>query len=289
MATTKLVFGCGYLGRRVARRWLSQGHRVFVVTRDGQRAEQFETEGFRPIVADVTRPETLAELPLAETVLWSVGYDHQSGVSRETVFVDGLRAVLDALPPQTGRIIAISSTGIYGQTDGSWVQEDSPCRPTRAPGRAFLAAEELLVEHTLGRRAVILRLAGLYGPQRLPRKADLVAGNPIPSPRGSYLNLIHVDDAATAVLAAAAHPKPSRLYLVSDGHPVDRRAFFTHAAGLLRAPPARFFEPTPEALAAHHAANNKRVRNVRLLAELGVDLAYPDYRQGLAAILAAES
>ncbi len=285
---TKLIFGCGYLGRRVAELWQSSGHTVFAVTRSRQRAERFRREGLRPIVADVTRPETLAELPPAETVLFAVGYDPTGSHSRREAFVDGLRAVLDALPAETDRFILVSSTGVYGQVDGEWVDEDSPCRPTREAGRVFVAAEEALAAHGVGRRAVVLRLAGLYGPGRLPRKADLLAGDPVAAPTENYLNLIHVDDAAAAVLTAEARARPPRTYLVSDGHPTDRRAFYVRLAELLAAPPPRFVEPPPEQLAVHHAGSNKRTRNARMLAELGVELRYPTYQRGLAAIVAAE-
>jgi len=286
---SKLIIGCGYLGGHVARRWRSEGHTVTAVTRSRQRAEQFEREGLRPIVADITRPETLVGLPSAETALFAVGYDRRSGRSRRDVCVEGLRAVLGALPPQTGRIITISSTGVYGQTDGRWVDEDSPCRPLREAGKVLLAAEQLLADHALGDRGVVLRLAGIYGPGRLLRKADLLAGNPIPAPKNRYLNLIHVDDATAAVLAAAERARPPRTYLVSDGHPVDRRACFTRLAELLSAPPPRFFEPTPDALAAHHAGSNKRVSNARLLSELGVRLSYPTCGEGFAAAVKADS
>src|SRR5574340_490501 len=160
----KLVIGCGYLGRRVAQRWQAAGETVFVTTRSPERAVALATEGLTPLVLDLTRPETLAGLPLAETVLWAVGFDRSAGCTRTDVHVDGLRALLDALAPSTRRIIAVSSSGVYGQTDGQWVDESTPCQPTREAGIAFVAAEQMLAEHGLGVRAVVLRLAGLYGP-----------------------------------------------------------------------------------------------------------------------------
>ena len=98
-----------------------------------------------------------------------------------TVYVDGLQAALDALPTATGRIIYISSTGVYGQTSGEWVDEESECRPTREGGRVCLAAEGVLASPDLGQRAVVLRLAGIYGPGRIPRRTELPAK--IPPPR----------------------------------------------------------------------------------------------------------
>lgn len=285
----KLIVGCGYLGSRVARRWLAAGDEVAAVTRSRQRVEQLRREGLRPLVADVTRPETLRGLPPAETVLYTVGYDPRSGNSRWEVYAQGLRTVLDALPPETGRVILISSTGVYGQTDGGWVDEDSPCQPTREAGRALLAAEEVLGGHKLGGRGIVLRLAGIYGPGRIPRKADILAGRPLAVPSGEYLNLIHVDDAAAAVLAAESRAKPPRTYLVADGHPAGRQAFLSRLAKLLGAPAPQFVEPDPDAPAARRAGTNKRVGNARLLAELEIRLEYPTYREGLAATVAAEA
>ena len=278
----KLIVGCGYLGQFVARRWMADGARVVGVTRTAEKIDGFET-----IAADVTRPETLAGLPEAETVLYAVGHDPQSGNTREQVYAEGLRAVLDVLSPRTKRIITISSTGVYGQTDGGWVDESSPCRPTREAGRAFLAAERVLAEHPLGDRGIVLRLAGIYGPGRLPRKADILAGRPLRVPLQSYLNLIHVEDAARVVLAAEARANPPRTYLVADSHPAERQPFFDYLAELLGAPRPQYEQPSPEALAKHHASSNKRIRNQRMLDELSIQLNYPTYREGLAQVVAS--
>jgi nucleoside-diphosphate-sugar epimerase len=281
----KLVLGCGYLGARVAERWLAAGDVVMATTRSMDRAKEFETLGLQPIVADVTQPETLAQLPAVDTVLWAVGFDRRGGHSRRAVYVDGLQNVLDLLPTTVGRFIFIGSTGVYADAGGDWIDEDSPCRPTREAGQTLLAAEQLLGSHRLGSRSVILRLAGLYGPGRLPRVADLQKGNPIEARAGSWLNLIHVDDAAAVVLAAEGVAKCPAVYGVSDGNPVDRREFLRGLAELLRAPAPRFIEPSPERLASHHSGSNKRVSNARMLAELDVHLTYPTFREGLAGIV----
>ncbi len=199
----------------------------------------FRRCGLRPVVADVTHGETLAALPPAETVLYAVGYDRAAGRSMREVYVAGLLAVLDSLPPSVERLIYISSTGVYGQTDGQWVDEDSPCEPTRESGRVCLEAERALLAHRLGGRSVTLRLAGIYGPGRLPNQAALRGGEPIAAASDGYLNLIHADDAASAVLAAAEHARPSSLYTVSDGHPAQRHEYYAEAARLLGAPSPR--------------------------------------------------
>jgi nucleoside-diphosphate-sugar epimerase len=281
----KLIFGCGYLGLRVARRWLAAGDAVFAVTRTSQRAEALERQGIRPIVADVAiRSSLVGRLPEAETLLYAIGYDRTSGRSRETVHVVGLKDILDELPPRIGRIIYISSTGVYGQSAGETVDEQTPCRPTREAGRIALAAEELLAAHALGPRAFILRLAGLYGPGRIPRRSELIDGRPIVAAPESFLNLIHVEDAVEAVLAVEAHGAPPRMYLVSDGHPARRGDYFAELARLLGAPPPRF-EPPPKTLSESRSDSNKRISNARICSELHFVPRFPTYREGLAAIV----
>ena len=285
---SKLIFGCGYLGRRVARRWREAGEEVFVVTRSDERARGFAEEGYHPIVADVLRQPSLAQLPAADTVLYAVGFDRGAGVSMHEVFVAGLKAVLDALPAETGKFIYISSTGVYGQAHGESVDEDSPCQPVREGGRACLEAEQALAAHAFGSQAIILRMAGLYGPGRIPNGAEIRRNQPIATPERGFLNLIHGDDAASAVVAAAERATPPRTFVVSDGCPVERREYFAELARLLHAAPPRFMPPPADSPAAVRSAADKRVKNDRMLTELGVRPAFPSYREGLKAIVAAE-
>jgi nucleoside-diphosphate-sugar epimerase len=289
---TKLIFGCGYLGERVARRWRDDGHNTTSVTRNSERAASFATQGYEAIVADVTRPETLHELPKAETVLFAVGYDRASEQPIEDVYAGGVRNVLAALPKETGRFIYISTTGVYGPAGGDWVDEQTPPNPLRDGGRASLAAEQALAAHPLGARSIILRLAGIYGPGRVPFLNEIGAGQAIPAPATGHLNLIHVVDAVEAVVAAAMlapfNNRP-RVYCVSDGHPVQRGEFYREVARQIGAPSPRFIAPHPTSPRAARAAADRRVRNHRMLAELGVRLRYPDYCAGLAAILETQN
>jgi nucleoside-diphosphate-sugar epimerase len=286
---TRLVIGCGYLGSRVAQRWRAAGGEVFAVTRLAARAAILQQSGLRPVVADVTMPGTLASLPAADSVLYAVGHDRAAGPSMRDVYVTGLRAVLDNLAGRVGRLIYISSSGVYGQNDGSWVDETTVCQPTRESGHVCLEAEGTLAAHSLAERAVVLRLAGIYGPGRLPNRAALLAGEPIAASPQGYLNLIHVDDAAAVALAVAEHPSPAALYLVSDGHPIERQEYYAEAARLLGAPPPRFVAPAADSPKAARAESNRRVSNARMLADLGVRLTYPTFREGLAAAFVEEA
>jgi nucleoside-diphosphate-sugar epimerase len=137
----------------------------------------------------------------------------------------------------------------------------------------------------LAERAIILRLAGLYGPGRIPRCKELLAGQPIDAPSTGWLNLIHVEDAARIVVLADQQVQPPKLYVVSDGHPVIRGDYYREQARLIGAPPPRFVEPAGNSPAAARAASDKRVNPRRLLRELSPALLFPSYREGLAQIV----
>jgi nucleoside-diphosphate-sugar epimerase len=271
----------------VARRWLAAGDRVYAVTRRAGRLSSWQDEGLCPIVADVTEPTTLGDLPeVFDTVLYAVAHDATSGKSPEATQLVGLRNVLEALPPAFRRMIYISSTGVYGDAHGEWVDEDTPCHPQRPAGQACLDAEKMLEAHRFAGRAVILRLAGIYGPGRAPRQAALLAGEALDAPRHGFLNLIHVDDAVASVIAAAEVPIDlPRRYLISDGCPIEREKYYAELARLIGAPAPRFrsSDGTPAHL---RAAADKRIANTRMIAELKLSLRYPDYRSGLAAVVA---
>jgi nucleoside-diphosphate-sugar epimerase len=285
----KLIVGCGYLGIRVAQRWIADGSRVLAVTRAEAKASRLQSQGIEPIIADVMEPDTLCGLPSVNTVLFAVGHDRGLGYSLRDLYVRGLRNVLDHLATSVGRFLYISSTGVYGQADGSWVDEASPCEPTREGGRACWQAEQLLWGHPIGSKTVVLRMAGIYGPGRIPRGRELQAGLPIEAPSEGYLNLIHVDDAAGAVIAADKWAPLPSLYCVSDGHPVTRREYFRQVATLLGAGEPRFAEPPCDSAAALRASASKRVRNQQMVRQLLVRLQYPSCREGLAAILGEQT
>jgi nucleoside-diphosphate-sugar epimerase len=287
---TKLIFGCGYLGERVARLWQNAGYELVVVTRYGERAAAFQNTGFRAIVADVTQPNMLKKLPAAETVLFAVGFDRLAGGTIEEVYAGGVKNVLSALPSDVRRFIYISTTGVYGSAGGGWVDEDTPPDPQRDGGRASLAAEQVLAGSPFASRGIVLRLSGIYGPGRIPFLDTLRAGEPIPAASTGHLNLIHVNDAAAVVAAADVAEDQlnckRRIYCVSDGHPVERGEYYREVARLIGAPPPKFVTPDLNSPRAARAETDRRVKNARMIAELRVKLAYPDYRAGLAAILA---
>jgi nucleoside-diphosphate-sugar epimerase len=296
---TKLIVGCGYLGLRVGRRWRDAGQGVVAMTRSESRAAELVAEDLGTMTADVTRRNSMAELSSSaaghqlESALYAVGFDRESGVDILSVYAGGLQNVLAALPSSVRRVIYISTTGVYGPHSGQWVDELTPPDPQRDGGRASLAAEQILAAHPLGRRSAILRLAGLYGPGRVPHLDKLRAGEPLPVPSDGWLNLIHVDDAARIVVAADAWlarretADGPHVFCVADGSPVRRDDYYREAARVLGAAPPQFIVPPLDSPAVARAGANRRIRNGKMRDTFGVALEFPTYRQGLAAILAA--
>ena len=278
-----LIIGCGYLGERLGANWLREGKDVFATTRSQTRFGVLASRGFHPIICDVTNPP--AELPNVETVVWSVGFDR--GVYRDIsdVYVDGLRNMLGLLIDRCQRFIYISSTGVYSQTAGQEVNEESECQPETDGGRACLVAEKLIANHRLGDKAIYLRLAGIYGPDRVPRIADLRDGIPIKVNPDSYLNLIHVEDAVTVISAAARSLDAPETYLVSDGQPTLRRDYYNHIAGIISAPTPTFEPPAASPKKTQRGSSSKRIQNSKMLKRLRVKLKYANYREGLAELL----
>lgn len=268
-----LVIGCGYLGRRVAAAWRADGRRVAALTRG--RAGELARDGLEPVVGDVLDPASLAGLPAARAILYAVGFDRMSGQGMRDVYVNGLANVLTSARC-SGPFVYVSSTSVYGQTAGEWVTEDSVTDPREASGRVVLEAEGVL--RKLRPDAIILRFAGIYGPGRVLRRQALLAGEPLAGDADKWLNLIHVDDGVSAVLAAAERGQPGEVYQIADGEPVRRRDFYTLSADLLGGPPATFAASPPPAAEA-----NRRVSNAKARAELGFAPQYPSYREGLRA------
>ncbi|MCY2964747.1 MAG: SDR family oxidoreductase [Planctomycetota bacterium] len=302
---THLVIGCGYLGRRVADVWLNQGDRVLAVTRSTARADEFRRAGLIPIVADVTNPVSLPHITGIDTLLYAVGLDRSAGQSQRTVYVDGLRNVVSAITPATGAepaespstspvgvsgerqtappagvgiFLYISSTSVYGQAAGEWVDEVSETVPTAENGRVCLDAERLLKESIP--QAIILRSAGIYGPGRMvARLESLRAGTPVTGNPDAWLNLIHVDDLVNTVLRCQSCGVPGDTYLVTDDAPLRRRDFYQRVADFAGAP-APTFAPLPID-SAERTVFNKRCSNRRLRHELKVELRFPTVAEGI--------
>src|SRR5262249_42311209 len=181
--------------------------------RSSGRAEEIARLGIEPVIADVLRPDSLQGLSQAERVFYCVGFDRSAGSTMRAVSVDGLQNVLNNLPPSVERLVYASSTGVYGQTGGEWVDEDSPTFPQHESGRLCLEAEGRLRSwaESRGTSVVVLRFAGLYGPGRIVRRTILERGEPIPGDPAKFLNLIQIDgagsDAPVVLGAGVSRPR----------------------------------------------------------------------------------
>ncbi|TWT92579.1 SDR family oxidoreductase [Neorhodopirellula pilleata] len=297
-----LVVGCGYLGMRVGQSARSAGWFVAGTTRN--RRTELENAGILPIRFDWNDSRDLDSLGRAMSehdinrIVIAVSHDRNSHHDRFASQVDGLSRLLQTIrvanPNPAGwvpEVVYISTTGVFHQTDGVWVDETSPTHPTREGGRAHLQAEAKFRSQSPVDSWSILRLSGIYGPGRVPRAADVQAGRPIASPPTGHLNLIHVQDAAEAVIAALSwktnHPNRRRenLYLVSDDRPVIRREFYREIARQTGSPEPTFVDPESDSGVRFRSETDKRIWNRRLKRDLLPRLAYPTYREGLQDVL----
>jgi nucleoside-diphosphate-sugar epimerase len=290
---TTLIVGCGYLGERLGQRLRRQGERVVGTVRSPDRASAIAAVGIEPVIADVLAPESLGSLPEAKHIFYSVGFDRAAGSSMRRVYVDGVRNVLERLPPTVTRVVYASSTGVYGQTGGEWVDEASPAVPQHESGRVCLEAEQLLRNWAASTdrsvTAIILRFAGLYGPGRMVRRSLLEREEAIPGDPLKFLNLIHIDDAAQAAAAALGAVRPEPLYVVTDDRPVTRNEYYTRMAELLGTPAPRFALVAADTPEAARDATNKRLSNRLIKSGLNLSLIYPDITTGLPASLQIKS
>jgi nucleoside-diphosphate-sugar epimerase len=283
-----LIVGCGYLGRRVGVLLRTRGEQVAGTARSAARAGELAALGIEPVVADVLDGGSLRGLPKAERVVYCVGFDRSARASLRTVYIDGLENVLGHLTGPVSRLVYASSTGVYGQTGGEWVDEHSLAAPPHESGKLCLEAEQRIrawSRHNPHGSAIVLRLAGLYGPERVVRRAYIERGDTIVGDPDRFLNLIHIDDAASAVAAAVEAVAAGELYLISDDRPVTRREYYCAVAAQLGAREPRFEPPQPGSLEESRDAANKRVANQRMKRELGVVLQYPNITTGLPAAL----
>lgn len=283
VAGAALIAGCGYLGSRLAARWVRRGRAVSAITRDLARAGEFELSGFRPVVLDLSKDLPPVDLPTVDTVLWAVGFDRTAGVSRQQIWIDGLTRLADRLSQGSSprRFIYISSTSVYGDAGGDEITESTEPAPVTEGGLCCLQAEQHLrsLMSTRSTEVIILRMAGIYGPDRLlRRKADLTARVPLSGPADDWLNLIHVDDAAAMIdWVSTADAVPSLINVVNTGT-LTRREYYSLLAELIGAPEPVFTD-------AEQSGNRGRSGNKRVQSEvrsaLGVKFLYDDVRAGL--------
>jgi nucleoside-diphosphate-sugar epimerase len=279
-------FGHGYSAQALTR-LLPDGAEVIGTTRSAEKAQDLRGDG---IAARVFPGDDLREdLRRATHILSSVG----PGPDGDPVLAE-LHDEIAGVAGEKRWIGYLSTTGVYGDHQGGWVDETTPLTPTTERGRARVAAEatwQALAEQA-GAPLHIFRLAGIYGPGRGPfAKVRRGTARRIIKP-GQVFSRIHVDDIAQVLLASMTRPDPGAIYNVCDDDPAPPEDVIAFAAGLLGLPvppDVPIEEADLSLMARSFYAESKRVSNARIKTELGVKLTYPDYRAGLAALLAAEN
>ena len=276
-----LIAGCGDVGSALGLRLAAAGHEVFGLRRNAAALPA----GIHPVRADLAEPAALSGLPPSiESVVYLAAADRYDDAAYERAYVRGPRNLIRALAASSGslqRLVFVSSTGVYAQSAGEWVDEDSPTEPLRFSGKRLLEGERLVRSGPLP--CVVVRFAGIYGPGRNRLQQRVIDGKPCQETPPYYTNRIHRDDCAAVLQHVLDLGEPSQVYVGVDCEPATQCAVMDWLARRLgvAAPPR--IGPRDGVDASR--GGNKRCRNARLLAS-GYRFIYPSFREGYARIIA---
>lgn len=281
-----LIAGAGDVGTRLGLLLAEDGHEVWALRRSASKVR----EPLRAFGADLTDPESLAPLPGDfHQVFYTAAADESSDEAYRRAYVEGLANVIEAVGDAPRRIVFVSSTSVYGQDGGAWVDETSPTEPGSFRGRRLLEAEAVLRaagEAASSRSTVAVRFAGIYGPGRRRLVDSVRRGEAViwdDPPR--WTNRIHVDDCARVLRHVATLDDPAGIYVGVDAAPTLDAEVKTWLARRLGVPiPPSASETDRE----RRRGGNKRCAN-RRLAESGYRFVHPDYRSGYGAMLGEET
>ena len=268
-----LIAGCGDVGNVLAELLLQRGHIVYGLKRDVSSLP----EGVEPIQADLTKPSTLENLPAdIDGLVFMPTPGSRDQAAYEAVFINGLKNLWAAMYQEPGRTLLVSSTAVFGQSDGSLVNEATSPEPARFNGEVLLEMERL--GHGYTEHLVVARISGIYGPGRegLIHLAGS-EGLEVQQTPPFFTNRIHRDDAAAALLHLLTIEDPQDLYIVSDDLPAARYEVLSWLA-------AKLGKAAPYGRVDENARRGKRVENL-LLRKSGFKLMYPDYRAGYTSVL----
>lgn len=287
-----LILGCGYVGLELGRQLHSAGHTVFGLRRSPAGDESAQESGVIPLVGDLTRPETLAALPGPfNWVINTVSSSRGGADEYRAVYLEGMRNLLDWLRTRPPEALAYtSSTSVYGQVSGEWVDEEAPSEPGTETGHLLVETEQLVLEAARSGAVPgrVLRVAGIYGPGRGHLFQQFLRGEARLQGDGArWINMIHRDDVAGAIVALLTRGRAGEIYNAVDDEPVSQRGFLTWLA-------ERLGRPLPPTASAEETAGrkrgltHKRVLNRKLRTETDWVPYYPTFREGYASELAAE-
>lgn len=268
VAMRVLVAGCGYVGRRLAEMRAAAGDRVFAL----RRSESEPPPGAEAVRADLTVPASLAELPEVDAVVFAPTPDARDAAGYDRTYVDGARNLARAFKQHPVRWVHVSSTSVFEEDQGAWVDESTPC--AGAGFRAGRLLESEAVAAGFGHVATALRLGGIYGPGREGLIRRVASGEAKVRPR--YTNRIHREDAAGAIAHLLDLADPAPCYVGVDRDPALEVEVLDWLAARLGVPP-------PERDGAG-APRGKRCRSDRLVASR-FEFRFPGFREGYGALL----
>ncbi len=286
-----LIVGFGDIGHRVAQLELARGHSVTALIRDKNRADAVTNAGVIPLPADLDQLDTLAQQPLNNIRVYYFAPPSATG-THDSRISNWLRSIGTSKPTV---IVYISTTGVYGDCSGKWIDEEQPPNPTADRAKRRLDAETQLSEwgeqHAVP--TVRLRIPGIYHPDKLPMKS-LLQNKPILQPADAPCsNRIHADDLAQICLAAAVHGKGGEVYNVADSDSCTMSEYFIAVAEAFNLPKPKEIswaearqQLSPGMLS--YLQESRRIDNRKMLKELGVVLQYPTLTDGLRSIQITE-
>ncbi|MFB6083140.1 MAG: SDR family oxidoreductase [Halorientalis sp.] len=287
------ILGCGYVGLELGRQ-LTPDHEVVGVRRSDSGVDAIESAGFEAVQADVTDGDDLERVPDADAVVFAASSGGRGAEAAREIYVDGLRTAVESFaaredPPD--RLVYTSSTGVYGDHDGDWVDEETPLDPTTEKTAVLAEAERIAtdVARDRGIDGTVARFAGLYGPDRY--RLERYLEGPVTE---GYLNMVHRDDAAGAVRYLLETDRGrDEAVLVVDDEPVSKWEFadwLAEACGVPEPPKRttaeRLADDSLSAAARRRIETSKRCSNDRLRG-WGYEFAYPTYREGYRAAIEA--
>ncbi len=282
-----LIIGCGYVGLPLGAELVRQGHDVIGLRRDLASEAGCNAAGLQLLTADVTKPDDLSRLPgNFDWVINTVSSTKGGIEDYEQVYLNGTRNLIAWLSPNPPKkFVYTSSTSVYGQVDGSVVKESSVTEPASATGKLLVETEQLLFDAARSWKfpSVILRVAGIYGPERGHLFLQYLRDEAKIAGKGErIINMIHRDDLVNVIIASLKHGRAGEAYNAVDDEPVAQLHFFRWLSETLGKwmPP---FTTGEENAIRKRGLTNKKVSNRRLKMELGVQLKYPTFRQGYTA------
>src|SRR5450432_470011 len=283
-----LIVGCGYVGLSLGTELVRLGHAVYGLRRNASAENELRMAGLRPLFADVTKLAELKKLP--GEFDWVVNCVAAGGDANNyrQVYLEGTRHLIEWLtsnPPK--KFVYTSRTSVYAQNDGSAVKESSPTEPISETAKILVETEKVLLEAMSLKKfpAIILRVAGIYGPGRGHWFKQFLKNEArIEGDGARILNMIHRVDLVGCLIAALKSGRAGEIYNAVDDEPVSQKNFFEWLAGTLgKYPPPS----APENLEENRkrGVTNKRVSNRKLKMELGYQFKYPNFRIGYSAEL----